>query len=611
VLVGALALGTWLSGSPPLTRARVGLVDYARSLTSLDEDLGESGALEGAVARPTGQPTALSCDDARKIAEQARAGMAAPPSPIEAVQLAEATADWLDPHGLWSVARDSPIKAVLHAEASALLADLEKEPGAGACTAAAAVGAALGAWSDQLRVMFNESYDRARQSTLGPADEPAFQWATLAPFEDGAVTKPAHELVRQLAHAAGLLRSAYGAPLEPFTAALRERAAPHLSDDDWARVVIAAALRAYVPQLDAHGAWAPLDEELSLYDLALERAPPARLWSDMTRTPLGARIDRGAIAPLKNGDVVLRAHGVALAGVSVEQTEQLALIEPAPFEPPLPVTVLRAGHPALLELAMVDVGGSDRLLGESAPPLETKLVGYQSGGALILTLPDVPDDLAARVGHAIDTARQSGDLRGVVLDLRANGGGSTDGAITTLGLFLPGAPMFPMRRRDESIEIERAPNVPPEHRWDGPLAVLVDSDSASAAEMIAGAIASYQRGTVIGDRTFGKGCAQEYLDDDAHVGVLRLTTLLYALPDGSPVQKVGITPSVHLLLPSSNEHEALTRRALGAWRGPDVRDAAMVRAVPWPAHGGHVGPCEDATVCRALRVLGGSRAASR
>ena len=53
-------------------------------------------------------------------------------------------------------------------------------------------------------------------------------------------------------------------------------------------------------------------------------------------------------------------------------------------------------------------------------------------------------------------------------------------------------------------------------RWRGPVASLVDGDTASAAEMIAGALAAYRRGPTVGSTTFGKGCAQEYLDDDAH-----------------------------------------------------------------------------------------------
>lgn len=239
------------------------------------------------------------------------------------------------------------------------------------------------------------------------------------------------------------------------------------------------------------------------------------------------------------------------------------------------------------------------------------MVRYADGHAAVVHIPDVPDDLGDRMSAVLLRLRASSDVRGLVLDVRANGGGSTDGAISTVGHFLPGAALFPMRRRDGGIEIERAPDIPPGQRWSGPLAVLVDGDSASAAEMIAGALGSYRRAVVIGDRTYGKGCAQEYLDDDAHAGVLRLTTLLFSLPDGAPVQKTGVLPQLLLSLPSATEREARLARALDPWRGPDVRDPALVRDVPWLAHGGRVGPCHDETVCRALRSLGASPAASR
>jgi carboxyl-terminal processing protease len=95
------------------------------------------------------------------------------------------------------------------------------------------------------------------------------------------------------------------------------------------------------------------------------------------------------------------------------------------------------------------------------------------------------------------------------------------------------------------------------------------------------------------------------------VGVLRLTTLLYALPDGTPVQKVGIVPQLYLSLPASSEREARVEHALGPWRGPDVRAPGRSREVPWPQHAGRVGPCADEVVCRALRALGASPAAAR
>jgi carboxyl-terminal processing protease len=93
--------------------------------------------------------------------------------------------------------------------------------------------------------------------------------------------------------------------------------------------------------------------------------------------------------------------------------------------------------------------------------------------------------------------------------------------------------------------------------------------------------------------------------------VLRLTTLLFSLPDGSPVQKTGIFPNVRFSLPCTNERESQMTRALDPWKGPDVRDMARVKDIPWPQHVGRVGPCRDATICRALRSLGAAPAAAR
>jgi carboxyl-terminal processing protease len=177
-----------------------------------------------------------------------------------------------------------------------------------------------------------------------------------------------------------------------------------------------------------------------------------------------------------------------------------------------------------------------------------------------------------------------------------------------------------MKRRDGSTETDRAPEPPGIDRWRGPVATLVDGDTASAAEMLAGALAAYRRGPIIGTRTFGKGCAQEYLDDDAHAGVLRLTTLLYSLPDGTPVQRVGLTPTLRFPFGSvePDDREASLPHAPPLWRGPDVRDRSILAhgedgtwSAIWPNHGGNVGPCKDADVCRALHLLGTGAATAR
>ncbi|WP_437761484.1 S41 family peptidase [Sorangium sp. So ce764] len=599
----------------PLARARRGIArPLLHTVAPDDEEIDGVGcdpnALDRGIAVPTGAPTSLGCEQARAIVAQARTTLAAPPLRVDPAKFAEATSDWLDPHGLWSVAPDTPVGASLRREAVALLDELQAPVGSGPCAAALRVGQELARWSRELEGLFDDGYRRGLASP--PATHAAaWELVSSAPFEDGEVTRSARDLARKLGREVGGLRAHVGEPLARYADAVRERAAPSMSDDGWARTVIAAAVRAYVPQLDAHGAWAPLAEEVSIYDLDLEAHPPARLWQEMTRTAIGVRIDRGALAPLEDGDVVIRIQDLPISGMSVEQAEQLAVLSDVPPGTTARVALLRRGVAAPLEVIVAPhpVGPQPAEAAPSELPLD--LVRYGDGKIAVIAIPDVPDDLGDRVAAALLRARAEGDTRGVMLDVRANGGGSTDGAIAALGLFLPGVPLFPMRRRDGGVEVERSPDVPEERGWSGPLAVLVDGDSASAAEMIAGAIASYRRGVIIGDRTYGKGCAQEYLDDDAHVGVLRLTTLLYALPDGAPVQKVGIVPQVQLSLPATSEREARVHRALGPWRGPDVRDLHRVRDVPWPAHAGRIGPCRDETVCRALRSLGAVRAAAR
>lgn len=308
---------------------------------------------------------------------------------------------------------------------------------------------------------------------------------------------------------------------------------------------------------------------------------------------------------MQDRDLVLEVATVAAAGLSVEQLEQLAIFDDVDESTSRPVVVLRQGEAAP---KFLEVGAPADDEKAEADTLPIDWVTYGDGHALIIEIGDVPDDLGDLLAATVARARATHVPRGIVLDLRGNGGGSTDGASAALGMFLPGAPLFPMRRRDGAIETERAPEPPETDRWAGPVAALVDGDTASAAEMIAGALGSYRRGVVAGRRTYGKGCAQEYIDDEAHVGVLRLTTLIYALPDGSPVQKVGLLPGLFLGPRPAVEREATLSHAMPTWRGPDVRDRQRIHDTPWPLHHGQVGPCRDETVCRTLRALGGPHA---
>ena len=340
----------------------------------------------------------------------------------------------------------------------------------------------LVAWLAELRGVFDEA-------TAHPDVDDSVETAAAAPaFEGTTVTRSAHSLATTLGHRLGVLERELGAAGRPYVDAARARYFPALGADGWANVVLAAAVRAYVPMIDPHGAWAPLDEESSVYEVDLEARPPMRLWDKAERTAVGLRVESGATPPLADGDVLLSLAGLPTAGLSFEQSEQLGFAA-SDIRPPAQAIVLRGGTKVplttWLDGSPVETRASASA-GEEDDQLPVERFEYGEADVIVVSIHDVRDDLGDELSRTIlrERAREGRPVAGVVLDLRGNGGGSTDGAIDALGLFLPGAALFPMKRRDGSLETDRAPEPAGVERWRGPIATLVDGDTASAAEMI-------------------------------------------------------------------------------------------------------------------------------
>ncbi|MBK8996762.1 MAG: hypothetical protein IPM35_13585 [Myxococcales bacterium] len=546
---------------------------------------------------PSGGAAVLSCVEARRIVAQVKSKLATPVASPAALELAQHTAGWLDPHGLWSAAPDSPIKAALTKYAARLLAELEAAPNAESrCEAAEEIGRVARDWAVEIR----RELEAARRSAPRLGAERTRLLAEQSVFQDDPVTRPARLLARDLGARIGSFEAEFGDAAGAVPAALA-RLAPEQSLESWTKAVLAAAIRAYVPAVDPHGQWVPLDEEWSLYsaDPALDAEP--RLWGRMVRTALGVRVSDEATPPLSDGDLVLAVGGVATAGLSVEQVEQLAHLESIGGESTRDVVVLRRGERAPRTLSVEleqDAEGA-------APGLSVRRVGFGSRQVAVVSVPDVPDELGEDLERVVlELGEERDSVAGVVLDLRGNGGGSIDGAARAIGVFLPGAPIFPLKRRDGAIELQHATAPADAHVWRGPVAALVDGYTASAAEMIAGALLAYRRGPVLGSRTFGKGCVQEYFDDPAGAGVVRLTTMLFALPDGSPLQGVGLSPSLSVALPRVAERERSIAGSMPPWQGPDIRARAAMGGPDWPAHRGVIGVSDDPSLRAALARLG-------
>ncbi len=596
-----------MSSAPPLASSAedAGVEAAGGALFDTDEEQATSFRV------PSGAPSALSCDEARSVIAQVHEMLAYRPAPIRASVFADSVIDWLDPHGLWSASPDSPVAPLIEQKGRGLLHEIERDHGD--CAAARDIGRALERWVGDL----GRSFDARRAAA---ADIPLSTAAFEPILESSNPSPKATVFAELLGDRVGASERALGAPAHAFADAAREHFFPTLDAEGWSHVVLAAAVRAYVPMVDPHGGWAPLEEEASIYEFDLDSHPRISLWDKISRTALGARIESGAFSPLRDGDAVLSLGGVRTAGLAMEQLEQLAIVVGASHRPTEAI-VLRPGDPAPRALKIDPEAAAPVAEEEPHDGLVSERIPYGDGSIVVVSIHEVRDDLGEQLTRVVTRERaQAAAPVGFVLDLRGNGGGSTDGAMHALGIFLPGAPLFPMKRQDGSIEMERAPEPPAGERFDGPVATFVDGNTASAAEMMAGALTAYKRGPSMGRPTYGKGCAQEYTDDDARAGVLRLTTLLYALPDGAAVQRVGLSPTLRFpfaLLPDedpSGESEAKMPEAPPTWRGPDVRDRSMVSRfqaaglMSWPSHAGRVGPCKDADVCRALHALGGGAA---
>ena len=141
----------------------------------------------------------------------------------------------------------------------------------------------------------------------------------------------------------------------------------------------------------------------------------------------------------------------------------------------------------------------------------------------------------------------------LVLDLRNNGGGSLDEAINVAGLFIPSGPIVQVKATGRSPKIHRDED---DTTWyDGPLVVLANRHSASASEIVAGAVQDYQRGIIVGDtHTFGKGTVQSLSEVSRAIGAIKVTISKFYRPSGSSTQLQGVESDV--VLPSiSNELE--------------------------------------------------------
>jgi carboxyl-terminal processing protease len=232
------------------------------------------------------------------------------------------------------------------------------------------------------------------------------------------------------------------------------------------------------------------------------------------------------------GDIVLRVDGQDISGMDVNDA---VLLIRGPKGTTVTLTVKRDDEPDVLEIPVVrdriaipSVAVARRLEAEGAPEL-----GY-------LQLTVFAEETKQELDEAVASLQAEG-VQGLVLDLRNNPGGYLDTAIEVASEFIDEGIVVQQEDGQQRISSENA-------RSDGqatdlPLVVLINKGSASASEIVAGAIRDHERGVLVGETSFGKGSVQNVheLSDKSQ---LRVTVAAWLTPDGLHIHKKGIEPDV-------------------------------------------------------------------
>jgi carboxyl-terminal processing protease len=304
---------------------------------------------------------------------------------------------------------------------------------------------------------------------------------------------------------------------------------------------------------DSHGEFAGIGTELTR-----DESHP-KILSPIDDTP-------AARAGLKPGDIILRIDGHPTEGMSLKDAvDQLR----GPAGTKVEMTILRTGRRPF-----------DVTLTRAIIRVQSVKAHTEPGHIGYFRITTFAEKTQSEFLDAAERLKQEsgGRLDGIVLDLRNDPGGLLDTSVRIAGDFLDGGTIVSTRGRNagEDETYQARPNG--DRFRDVPVVVLVNGASASASEIVAGALQDRKRATVIGTRSFGKGSVQTIIPLENH-GALRLTTARYYTPAGRSIQGEGITPDVVVLPPRDQQiaqatvlHETDLRGALKN-TGPDKTNA--------------------------------------
>ena len=238
-------------------------------------------------------------------------------------------------------------------------------------------------------------------------------------------------------------------------------------------------------------------------------------------------------AGLKPGDLFTEINGKPIVGQTLSEAVKEMR---GPIGTDITLTVLRLGEDPF------DV----TLTREKIQP-KSVVARIEDDNIAYLRVSTFNERTDVLLDEAIDKVKREipGKPKGIVLDLRNNGGGLLDQAVAVSDVFLSGGEVVSTIGR-RPTDIERYNARRGEEFKGVPVVVLINGGSASAAEIVAGALQDRQRARVLGMTSFGKGSVQTVIPLGAERGAVRLTTARYYTPSGKSIQALGITPDIEV-----------------------------------------------------------------
>jgi carboxyl-terminal processing protease len=292
-----------------------------------------------------------------------------------------------------------------------------------------------------------------------------------------------------------------------------------------------------------------------------------------------------ANAGLKPGDLITQIDGAAVQGMTLPQAVEKMR---GPVNSDITLTISRKGRAAFdvkLTRAIIKIKSVNSLLiGKDIGYIRIAQFTEQTDVGLTNAMAKLKDDSGNK-------------LTGLVLDLRNDPGGLLDQAVAVASAFIDKGEIVSTRGRNPD-DAQRYDSHTADITGGLPLAVLINGGSASASEIVAGALQDHHRGVLLGTRSFGKGSVQTIIPLPGH-GAMRLTTARYYTPSGRSIQARGITPDI-VVGAAKIEHPAKPGEAkTGDAAKPtvEVEDSTVDPSI--------MGTADDYQLARAVDMLRG------